>query len=127
MEGRSHSASLDNVEAQVRLCPLFDQLRLSLYFVLTDRVPSLSRRIMQRKMLVRLARKQQNRIQTKALLVWKLVLIARGLFEHQQKQINARLPDARAQQHLLRSLAARMQVHVEATLRLLGAFGFLPR
>merc|ERR1711871_1127311 len=82
--------------------------------------------MMQRKMLVRLARKQQMKIQTKALLVWKLVLIARGLFEHHQKQINARLPGARAQQHLLRSLAARMQVHVEATLRLLGAFGFLP-
>ena len=81
----------------------------------------------QRKLLARLARKQQKRFQTKALLVWKLVLIARGLFEHQQKQINARLPDVQAQQHILRSLAARMQVHVEATFRLLGAFGFLPR
>ena len=44
-------------------------------------------RVTQRKLLARLARKQQKRFQTKALLVWKLVLIARGLFEHQQYHV----------------------------------------
>lgn len=101
-----------------------------------------------RHAVARILRKQQSRLFTKAILIWKLVIIAENLVGQQVQAAAAAVASAsnaasvhsrggageaelaaqQQQQHVvLRSLAARMTVHVEAAFRLLGAFGFLPK
>ena len=104
--------------------------------------------VRKRNVVARILRKQKGRLLTKSMLIWKIVMIAEGLVGQQVAAAaastsasasiaanrstigpgQAELLAAAAQQHnVLRSLAARMSVHVEAAFRLLGAFGFLPK